>query len=58
MNKDLLESVIGIAVALVVAGLVALAGNTASVTVNGWPLFGLCAALAFLVQWAASYRPG
>ncbi len=31
--------------------LIALAGNSGSVTAAGWPLFGLCVLLAFVVQW-------
>jgi steroid 5-alpha reductase family enzyme len=44
-------SVIGIAVVLVVAGLMVLAGSDGSVRVGGVPVFALCGVLAFVVNW-------
>lgn len=44
---------LGIAGALVVAAIVAIAGAGASVVFAGIPVFALCVALAFLVQWLA-----
>jgi steroid 5-alpha reductase family enzyme len=47
------QSVMGIAVSLVVAGLVAFAGSPGSARVADVPLFALCAGAAFAVQWVA-----
>ncbi|MEQ9450854.1 MAG: DUF1295 domain-containing protein [Pseudomonadales bacterium] len=38
-------------VVVAIAGLVSLAANQGSVQVAGVPLFGLCVALAFIIQW-------
>lgn len=51
MRKAETQAIGGIVVALVVGAAVAAAGSQQSVTFGGWPLFGLCAALAFGVQW-------
>lgn len=53
MNASALQSLGGIATALLVAVLVAAAGSSGSVTALGWPVFAICVAIAFLVQWAA-----
>lgn len=45
------RSAIGIAVALVIGGLVALAGSDGSTTVGTIAVFGLCGVLAYLFNW-------
>ena len=50
MNKSLV-SYVQVLVVLVVAGLVAWACSQGSVRLGGWPVFGLCMAFAFVVQW-------
>jgi len=47
------ESLGGIAAAIAVAGGVAWAGSGGSAEVGGWPVFALCAGIAFVVQWVA-----
>ena len=47
------QSVMGIVASLAVAGLVAFAGSGGSVRVADIPLFALCAAVSFAVQWVA-----
>ena len=51
MGEQRRTPVIGIAVILVVAALVALAGSDGSVRVAGIPVFALCGALAFVINW-------
>ena len=46
-------ALISIVVAITVAGLVALAGSQGGLELSGWPVFGLCVALAFAIQWVA-----
>lgn len=53
MNADERQAVVGSLVAVVIAALIAWAGSQGSVEVAGLPLFALCAALAFTVQWIA-----
>lgn len=53
MKSSTLQSVAGMVVALLVGALVAAAGSSGSVTFAGIPVFALCAALAFIVQWLA-----
>ena len=49
--KSWLTPVIGIVISLLVATGMAWAGSAGGITVAGWPLFALCGALAFAVQW-------
>ncbi len=59
MKKPILESLIAILVALLVAAGVAWAGSQGGVAVAGLPLFALAGLVAFLIQWAVfvpSYR--
>ena len=51
MGEQRRAPVIGIAVILVVAALVALAGSDGSVRAAGIPVFALCGALAFVINW-------
>jgi steroid 5-alpha reductase family enzyme len=44
---------LGIVVALVAGVLIALAGSQGSTSVRGVPVFALCVALAFIIQWVA-----
>ena len=53
MTKEDLEPLRNVVIILVVASLVGMAGNTGSVRVGGWALFGLCGSFAFLVNWLA-----
>ena len=59
MKNPVVESLIAIVVALLVAAGVAWAGSQGGVTVAGLPLFALAAVVAFAIQWAVfvpSYR--
>jgi steroid 5-alpha reductase family enzyme len=47
------SSYIAVALAVLVAAVVAVAGSQGGATVGGVPVFALCVALAFVVQWAA-----
>lgn len=51
-NKNL-KAVLVIFVTVAIAALVAWAGSQPYVTVRGWPLLAVCAALAFAIQWLA-----
>lgn len=51
MSKVVIQSLVGTAVALVVAIFIGFAGSQGGLTFLGLPLFALCAALAILVQW-------
>lgn len=51
MKKEDLGAIIGIGVVLLVAAGLAWAGSQYSVRVSGLPLFALCIALAFIIQW-------
>jgi steroid 5-alpha reductase family enzyme len=59
MKNPIVESLIAIVAALLVAAAVAWAGSQGGVTVAGLPLFALAAVVAFVVQWVVfvpSYR--
>lgn len=45
------RSVVGILVGVAIGVAVALAGSQGGATVAGWPVFALCAALAFAINW-------
>ena len=47
------QSIIAIAIAIVVGALVSLAGSDCGDRVGSFPLFALCGALAFAINWAA-----
>src|SRR5689334_18466422 len=53
MKKQDVLALVAIAVVLIAAGLVALAGNQNGETVGALPIFALCAAVAFGMQWSA-----
>ncbi len=56
MTRETGRSVIGILAAVVIGGLVAIAGSQGSVEVGGVAVFAVCAVLAYLVNWAV-YLP-
>ena len=47
------RSVIAIVLAVTSGALVALAGSAGGLQVGGWPVFAVCAALAYLINWIA-----
>lgn len=51
MSKSQQQSLIGIVVAVVVGALVAWAGSDGSVEVGSVPVFALCGALAYIINW-------
>jgi steroid 5-alpha reductase family enzyme len=51
MDQANIRSFIGVAIALLLAAGIAFAGSQGSTSVNGIPLFALCVAIAFLIQW-------
>ena len=51
MDDNTQRSVIGIAAAVVIGALVAWAGSDGSVDIGSFPVFGLCAILAFGINW-------
>lgn len=51
MNDDTRRSLIGITAAIVIGGFVALAGSDGSTEVGSLPVFGLCAVLAYVINW-------
>jgi len=52
MNKQITESIVGTTVAVLLGALVGWAGSHGSLSFdNGWPLFGVCVAFAFVVNW-------
>ncbi|HKJ26832.1 MAG TPA: hypothetical protein VJ965_04260, partial [Anaerolineales bacterium] len=53
MNEETQRSLIAIPIILLVATGVALAGSQGGVSTWGMPLFALCVALAFIIQWIA-----
>ncbi|HSF84956.1 MAG TPA: DUF1295 domain-containing protein [Acidimicrobiia bacterium] len=53
MDDQIRRSSIGIAAAIVIGALVALAGSDGSTQVGSLPVFGVCAVLAFLINWLA-----
>jgi len=53
MSPETKRSVIAIVIVLLIAAGLAFAGSQGGVSVNGFPLFALCVALAFIIQWLA-----
>lgn len=53
MNKQTKESVLASAGSVTLAALIAIAGSDGGATINGLPVFALCAIIAFGVQWLA-----
>jgi len=53
MNKADRRAIIALPIILLVAGLIAWAGSQGGYTVLGIPVFALCVALAFVLQWIA-----
>jgi len=51
MTPGTRRSVIGIAVAILIGALVALAGSDGSTTIGWMPVFALCALLAYAINW-------
>ncbi|MEM7017759.1 MAG: DUF1295 domain-containing protein [Pseudomonadota bacterium] len=50
MNSTL-QGILGTLASILVGGLIAIAGSTGSIAFSGYPLFFLCIAFAFVVQW-------
>ena len=46
------KSLIGIAVSLIIAALILLAGSQGSLSLQGLPLFAVCGAIGFILHWA------
>ena len=53
MSPETKRSSIAIVIVLLIATGLALAGSQGGHVVNGFPLFALCVALAFIIQWVA-----
>ncbi|MCJ7625308.1 MAG: DUF1295 domain-containing protein [Anaerolineaceae bacterium] len=53
MEKEKQRSIIAIPIIILIAVGIAFAGSQGSNNVSGIPLFGLCVALAFIIQWIA-----
>ncbi|HAX70928.1 MAG TPA: hypothetical protein DCY14_15045, partial [Anaerolineae bacterium] len=53
MSPETKRSVIAIVIVLLIATGLAFAGSQGGVSINGFPLFALCVALAFIIQWLA-----
>jgi len=53
MKNNTIKHLLIILIVLLIAALVAVAGSQGSIRVAGWPLFALCAVLAFVIQWLA-----
>lgn len=53
MNKANRQAIIALPIILMVAALIAWAGSQGGYTVSGIPIFALCVALAFILQWIA-----
>jgi steroid 5-alpha reductase family enzyme len=53
MNKANRRAIIALPIILMVAALIAWAGSQGGYTVSGIPIFALCVALAFILQWIA-----
>lgn len=53
MSPETKRSIIAIVIVLLIATGLAFAGSQGGVNVNGFPLFALCVALAFIIQWLA-----
>lgn len=47
------QHLVTVAVAAVIGAVVAAAGSAGGLRVSGWPVFALCVALAYLVNWVA-----
>ena len=47
------QSALAIVVSVAVGAVVAVAGSVGGVRLGGWPVFALCAALAFGINWLA-----
>lgn len=47
------RTIIAIPIVLLIAAIIAWAGSQGGYTVNGIPIFALCVALAFIIQWIA-----
>ena len=52
-QSQIARSVIAIVLAVTSGALVALAGSAGGLQVGGWPVFAVCAALAYLINWIA-----
>lgn len=53
MNKADRRAIIALPIVLLIAALIALAGSQGGNTVSGFPIFAICVALAFVLQWIA-----
>jgi steroid 5-alpha reductase family enzyme len=53
MKKSDRNALVALPVVVLIAALVALAGSQGGATVGGFPIFALCVALAFVIQWVA-----
>jgi steroid 5-alpha reductase family enzyme len=53
MNKADRQAIIALPIILLVAALIAWAGSQGGFTVSGIPIFAMCVALAFVLQWIA-----
>ncbi len=53
MKKPDRNALVALPIVVLVAALVALAGSQGGATVGGFPVFALCVALAFVIQWVA-----
>jgi len=53
MKNNTIKHLLIILIVLLIAALVTVAGSQGSIRVAGWPLFALCAVLAFVIQWLA-----
>jgi steroid 5-alpha reductase family enzyme len=53
MNKSEKRSLIALPIILLVAAFFAWAGSQGGYTIFGFPIFALCVALAFIIQWVA-----
>lgn len=51
MTRTERRAVVGILVAVAIGAAVAVAGSQRGATVAGWPVFALCAALSFAINW-------
>jgi steroid 5-alpha reductase family enzyme len=51
MKNSVLESIVAIVGAIIIAGLIAWAGSRGGVTIGGVPLFTVAAIVAFAIQW-------
>ena len=51
MKKSDRNALIALPIVVLIAAAVAVAGSQGGATVGGLPVFALCVALAFLIQW-------